>query len=164
MRDIDQLVVHCSATRPDQDIGFKEIDAEHAQNGWCSPSGIHCGYHYIIRRSGIMEKGRPDSEVGAHVRGHNAFSLGICLVGGVDASNKAENNFTPAQFDTLIALLKRLRESYTHTEILGHRDFSPDLNHDGEIESSEWIKECPCFNVMEWCRTVGIDPQTTVTE
>jgi N-acetyl-anhydromuramyl-L-alanine amidase AmpD len=159
MRPIDQLVVHCAATRPDQDIGAAEIDAEHRAQGW------DCiGYHFVIRRSGILENGRSVDRVGAHVKGHNAFSIGICLVGGVDANNKAENNFTPAQFDTLKALLSRLRLSYADTEILGHRDFSPDLNNDGEIEPSEWIKECPCFNVMEWCRGVGIDPQTQVRE
>jgi hypothetical protein len=88
MRDIDQLVVHCAATRPDQDIGVAEIDAEHRAQGW------DCiGYHYVIRRSGILEKGRPDSQVGAHVKGHNAFSLGICLVGGVDAHDVAEKQF-----------------------------------------------------------------------
>jgi N-acetylmuramoyl-L-alanine amidase len=160
MRPIDQLVVHCSATRPGQDIGVVEIRYEHMRfNAWTD-----CGYHFVIRRSGILETGRPVEQVGAHVFGHNAFSLGICLVGGVDAANKAENNFTTAQFATLAALLNRLRGSYPATEILGHRDFSPDLNHDGEIEPREWIKECPCFNVMEWCRGVGIDPQTQVRE
>ena len=164
MRDIDQLVIHCSATNPEQDIGFTEINYEHGQNGWESPSGIHCGYHYIIRRDGTLEHGRPEEEIGAHVKGHNAYSLGICLVGGVDDTNRAQNNFMRAQFTELTELLEDLRSKYPHTEILGHRDFSPDLNDDGIIESSEWIKECPCFNVMNWCPTVGIDPQTAVRE
>ena len=159
MRDINLIVVHCSASQPSTDIGFKEIDAEHAKLGWRSPSGVHCGYHYIIRRSGMIEAGRPVSEVGAHAAPFNTNSIGICLVGGINAHGEPEKNFLPAQFKALGTLLENLRYHYPSTRILGHRDLSPDLNHDGKITHVEWIKACPCFDVAHWCRLNGIDPK-----
>lgn len=106
------------------------------------------GYHYVIRRDGKVEFGRPTNKPGAHVRGHNAHSIAICLVGGLDPKGKAEDNFTEAQYESLYDLLNML--DYPRAEILGHRDLSPDLNKDGKITSNEWLKQCPCFDVREW--------------
>ena len=71
MNPLKYLVVHCSATPASRDIGAKEIDLMHRQKGW------RCiGYHYVIRRDGRVEAGRPENEPGAHVEGHNGHSLG----------------------------------------------------------------------------------------
>src|SRR5690606_37442354 len=143
----DLIVVHCSATKASADIGVREITQWHIQRGFDT-----VGYHYVIRRNGELETGRPQNAIGAHVRGHNSNSIGICLAGGVDTNNKPENNFTPAQFTTLEALLRRLKERYPQARILGHRDLSPDKNGDGKITPNEFIKACPSFDVVQWFR------------
>ena len=138
--DIEYIVIHCSATPPNRDIGYREIDQMHRDRGW---SG--CGYHFIIRRDG-----RPIEYAGAHAYGVNKKSYGICLIGGVDSANKAENNFSAEQFQTLEKIVRGLRYRAPQAKILGHRDLSPDLDGDGVIEKHEWIKECPCFDVQTW--------------
>lgn len=138
----DYIVVHCSATGENQDIGAADIDKWHRAKGW------QCiGYHYVIRRDGTVEQGRERDVIGAHVEGWNEVSVGICMVGGVDAHdiNKAENNFTPAQFESLHKLLLELQSVYPNAKIQGHRDF-PDVK-----------KACPSFDVKEWLPTVGIE-------
>ena len=141
----DFIVVHCSATKPSQDIGADEIDAIHRGFGW---NGI--GYHGVIRRNGAREDGRYIEAVGAHCKSHNRVSVGICLVGGVDDDGHPVCNFTFDQFVTLHAWLDELagpHGRYPHAEIVGHRDLSPDLDGDGEIGHHEWMKHCPCFDV-----------------
>lgn len=141
----DLIVVHCSATGPTADIGVAQITQWHKQRGFDT-----VGYHYVIRRNGTVETGRRESEIGAHVRGHNANSIGVCLAGGVDARGKPENNFTPRQFSALETLLRELKGRYPHARILGHRDLSPDKNSDGRITPDEFIKACPSFDVAQW--------------
>ncbi len=141
----DLIVVHCSATNASADIGVRDITQWHIKRGFDT-----VGYHYVIRRTGELENGRPEHTIGAHVRGHNANSIGICLAGGVDTNNQPENNFTSAQFATLQALLSRLKARYPQARILGHRDLSPDKNADGKITPNEFIKACPSFDVAQW--------------
>ncbi len=140
-----KLVVHCSATRATSDIGRMDIDLWHRRQGWRM-----IGYHFVIRRDGTLEVGRHEDEPGAHVSGHNADSIGICMVGGLGANNKGENNFTPAQFATLRGLLVRLTDKYPEADVLGHRDLSPDKNKDGKVTKNEYLKECPSFDVRSW--------------
>ena len=137
--DIKYLVVHCSATTPKMNVDARMIDRWHRQRGW---AGI--GYHYVIKRNGMVETGRPEDRPGAHVQGVNHISLGICLAGGLDSLGYPENNFTDDQFAALGALLHALKVKYPQAEILGHRDF-PGVK-----------KDCPCFYVKEWCRETGI--------
>jgi len=141
----DYIVVHCSATRADMDLGVTEITAWHRHHGWNT-----IGYHFVIRRNGHLETGRQIDAIGAHVKGFNHNSIGICLVGGLGNDKEPENNFTPEQWHTLHGLLHRLRGEYPTAQILGHRDFSPDLDQDGVIEQHEWMKACPCFDVRGW--------------
>jgi len=143
--DIQFIVVHCSATPTALDIGATEIDEWHRDRGW---SGI--GYHGVIRRNGAFEPGRPLNQTGAHVKGHNYHSLGVCLIGGVDKHGRPENNFTHEQFSCLRLTLKNWRTIAPQAEILGHRDLSPDIDGDGVIEAWEFMKDCPCFDVREW--------------
>ncbi len=130
------IIIHCSATRPSQDVDAREID------GWHRAQGYLCiGYHYVIRRNGIIELGRHQDEVGAHAKGCNASSVGVCLVGGVTEKNvkKAENNFTPEQMDSLKALVSALKQHYPNAVIIGHRDVNPG-------------KACPSFDAKAWAR------------
>lgn len=150
IKAVRYLVVHCAATPPSRDIGVSEIRAMHKQRGFAD-----VGYHYVIRRDGRVEKGRRDTVAGAHVSGYNSISLGVCLVGGVDAQGKPANNFTPAQFAALKATLKQLAAEHPQAQILGHRDLSPDMNGDGKISPNEWLKACPCFDVRAWLKAEG---------
>lgn len=147
----DLIVVHVTATPPDRDIGAKEVDAMHRARGW---NGI--GYHYVIRRDGTIEKGRPENQVGAHVAGWNSVSLGVSLVGGVDASGKPQDNRTPAQNRALEKLLRDLVKKYPGAKICGHRDLSPDRDKDGILEPFEHLKACPCFDAIPWAKSVGL--------
>lgn len=145
MRAINLIVVHCSATPASRDIGVAEIRAMHKRQGWKD-----VGYHFVIRRDGRVETGRPLSIAGAHVAGHNAKSIGICLVGGVKPDLKAETNFTPAQYASLEKVLSEMAADYPKARICGHRDLSPDRNGNGKVERGEWVKECPTFDVAAW--------------
>ena len=132
MRKVDLIIIHCSATRPAMDIGAKEIRGWHVNdNGW---SGI--GYHGVIRRDGTLESGRSLDEAGAHCRGKNAHSVGICLVGGLNDTGKPEANFTPAQWATLERVVRDLLRKYPGASVAGHNEFA--------------AKACPCFNVPAW--------------
>ncbi len=139
-KETKYIAVHCAATPAGMDIGVKEIDRWHRQKGF-----LKIGYQFVIRRSGQLEIGRDEDEIGAHVQGYNAVSIGVCLVGGVDADDvsKAENNFTEEQFSTLRTLLERLQIQYPDAEVLGHRDF-PDV-----------AKACPSFDVRAWLKSTN---------
>lgn len=126
------LVVHCAATKPTMNIGLREIRQWHRERGW-----LDIGYHFVIRRDGTVEQGRPQDVIGAHVEGHNYESLGICMAGGIDATGKPENNFTPAQFESLRTLLDKLQGDYPSARIVGHRDLDN-------------RKACPSFDVASW--------------
>lgn len=141
MRRIDYIVLHCSATKVSADIGAAEIRDWHVRgNGWRD-----IGYHYVIRRSGQVEPGRPLDQTGAHVSGHNSNSIGLCLVGGIGAAGQAENNFVPAQWEALKALVARLKRQFPRARIQGHRDF-PNVK-----------KDCPCFDAIAWVKKEGLE-------
>jgi N-acetyl-anhydromuramyl-L-alanine amidase AmpD len=133
MRQVKEAIIHCAYTKPSMDIGFDEIDAWHKRRGFRSPSGIHCGYHVIIRRNGLIEHGRPYSETGAHCRGRNRHSIGICLVGGMNEQGKPDCNFTMSQYETLSILGSDLPFEFPEITFSGHRNHSK--------------KTCPCFDV-----------------
>lgn len=129
---INKIVIHCADTFADMDIGAKEIDQWHRQRGWSQ-----IGYHYVIRRSGEIEKGRPESTPGAHVAGHNTGSIGICLVGGKARGRENPCNFTRQQWSALENLVRILTLEYPQAEVLGHTDLDAG-------------KSCPTFNVKAW--------------
>lgn len=149
-RRTDYIVIHCSATPPTSDIGADEINNWHEKRGW---DGI--GYAAVIRRDGTIEFGRHFDAVGAHVKGQNYRSVGICLVGGVNSKHEPEDNFTDPQMISLVYVVNVMVLAYPNAEVLGHRDLSPDLDGDGIIERHEWLKDCPCFDVREWWRRNG---------
>ena len=130
MRSIKLIVVHCSAVRPGQRSSAEDIDNWHKDKGW---KGI--GYHYVVRRDGTVELGRPLEEVGAHCYHHNRYSIGICYEGGLDEAGKAADTRTPEQKQVLRELLEKLHQRFPEAVIVGHRD----LTHD---------RECPCFDAV----------------
>ena len=149
---VKKIVIHCSATAPSQDIGAREINEWHTSppNNWSM-----IGYHFVIRRDGTLEYGRPLTKQGAHTRGHNRQSWGICLVGGVDANGDPDDNYTVEQYRTLRTVVMMLKALRPTAEVLGHRDLSPDLDGDGVIEEHEWLKYCPCVDIREWWMAVA---------
>ena len=122
---IKLLIVHCSDTPDDIDINARHIHKMHLDFGW---DGI--GYHKVILRSGKIENGRPEFWIGAHVKGKNKESLGVCLIG--------RNEFTKKQFKSLENVLRKWKLSYPNAKIIGHCD----------IEDTR--KTCPNFDVIKW--------------
>ena len=130
----DAIFVHCSATQPSQDIGVDTIRMWHKQQGW-----LDVGYHFIIKRNGFVEEGRPVDVVGSHVKDWNSRSVGVCLVGGIDSKGQFEANFTSAQMQALRELLKVLKSHYPQADIKAHHDVAP--------------KACPSFDLQRWLST-----------
>lgn len=103
----------------------------------------------VIRKNGDIKTTRPIEKVGAHAKGHNASSIGVCYEGGLDSRGRPKNTLTSWQQHSLRVLIAVLLKDYPGSRVCGHRDLSPDRNGNGEIEPEEWIKECPCFDVSQ---------------
>lgn len=125
------IVVHCSDTSDEKNLDVTDIHKMHLKFGW---DGI--GYHKVILRSGEIKNGRPEYWIGAHVKGKNNISLGVCLIG--------RNKFTDLQFYSLEKLLKKWKVCYPKATILGHCD------------TGETNKTCPNFDVIEWCKNKNL--------
>jgi len=140
---IKKVIIHAADTFADMDIGVEEIRRWHVEgNGWSD-----IGYHYVIRRSGLIELGRDldgdgdvEDEMGAHVYGHNRGTLAICMVGG-----KPDCNFTSAQWPSLAWLVEDIlgRHGLTTADVGGHRDFDSG-------------KTCPTFDARAWAKTLKV--------
>lgn len=142
-RAIHTLVWHCTATPEGREYSRDDIDRMHRARGF---SGI--GYHKLVHLDGTVSDGRPEAQVGAHVSGHNAGTIGYSYVGGVAASGKAKDTRTPEQMQTMIRLTREAVARYRLRAVVGHRDLSPDLDGDGIVEPNEWVKMCPCFDAV----------------
>ena len=132
MRTITLIVVHCSAVRPDQTSSVAQIDTWHRRQGW----KLGIGYHYVVRRDGQIEPGRPEWLTGAHCQNHNAHSIGVCYEGGLNIRGQPADTRTEAQRQALRRLLKELKERYPRALIVGHHDLNP-------------LKACPCFDAVK---------------
>lgn len=149
-RKVNQIAVHCTATKEGKSYTVDDIDAWHKARGFTKQkiSGRYCGYHFLIGLDGTIMCGRDLRETGAHVSGYNSNSIGVCYVGGLDDNGKAKDTRTPEQKEALIWLITELKHRLNISKVQGHRDYSPDQNGNGVIESFEWIKSCPCFNAI----------------
>ena len=130
MRVIRLIIIHCSAVRPWQVSGLQDIDRWHRQQGWNG-----CGYHYVVRRDGTIETGRPLEMVGAHCVHHNQHSIGVCYEGGLDADGLTADTRTKIQKVAMRQLLEKLHEQFPKAIIAGHNVFDP-------------TKDCPCFDAV----------------
>lgn len=142
MRKIDMIVIHCSATRADVPLSPRQLDEMHRKRGFDG-----CGYHYYVRRDGEICTMRSVDRPGAHAKGYNQHSIGVCYEGGLDEQGRPADTRTELQKRSLRVLVRVLAMDFQTRRIVGHRDLSPDLDGDGVIEPEEWTKVCPCFDV-----------------
>lgn len=142
VREIDTLIIHCSATPDNVSLEPAALSKMHRKRGFNG-----CGYHFYIRRDGEICDMRPVERIGAHCKGHNEGSIGICYEGGLDAKGRPADTRTAEQKKALVYLVRTLKKEFDISVVAGHRDFSPDLDGDGTVEPEEWIKQCPCFDV-----------------
>jgi len=166
-RKIDLIVIHCSATPNGQWRTAADIDRMHGERkppfmrnprliGFNQPTLKHIGYHFVVYTTGAVATGRGLAEIGAHVQGHNANSVGICMIG--------TDHYTREQWQAVAELVAGLRKQFPDARICGHRDLSPDTNHNGKIEQWEWLKTCPGFDVAAWLRGGMQPPKTNLLE
>lgn len=165
MRQIDLIVIHCSASKNGQSLftgvpgtpsflrPVETIDGWHQTRGFqrgdsarlaFNPNLKAIGYHHVVYLNGAVATGRAHDEIGAHVQGYNQKSLGVCLVG--------TDKFTGLQWGALRDLVSGLKQGNPNAVVRGHRDLSPDVNHDGVVEPQEWLKICPGFDVAAWLK------------
>ncbi len=132
MRNIEKIIIHCSATPEGRDYSVQDIDR------WHKARRFRCiGYHYVIYRDGSIHFGRPIEQAGAHCYGQNRFSIGICYIGGLAKDGKTPmDSRTPEQKLALRRLLTELHSEFPKASLHGHREFAK--------------KACPCFDVQEY--------------
>ncbi len=131
MRKIDEIIVHCSATKEGANFHAKDIDRWHKQRGFNK-----IGYHYVVDLDGTIEVGRRETEVGAHCQGRNSRSIGVCYIGGLAKDGKTvKDTRTDAQKAALEQLLTDLVDKYPQATIHGHRDYAQ--------------KACPSFDATK---------------
>ena len=134
MRTIDKIIIHCSATLPGQRVDVETITRWHKQRGFKT-----IGYHFFIDRSGTIHAGRPLEQQGAHCKGQNAHSIGICYEGGLNKEGKPYDTRTILQRIAMKELVAQLQERFTEATVHGHREFAN--------------KACPCFDVQaDFCK------------
>lgn len=127
MREIKEIIVHCSATKEGKKFTASDITRWHKERGFAT-----IGYHYVVLLDGTIETGRAESIMGAHCKGYNANSIGVCYIGGLDANGQPKDTRTDVQKIALLALIKRLKEEYPKAKVYPHYKFAN--------------KACPCFD------------------
>jgi len=131
MRKIDKIILHCAATKEGHNIKMETIKSWHVKGrGWSD-----IGYHYLIELDGSVKMGRPIDRIGAHTKGYNSTSIGVCYVGGIDADKKPKDTRTEAQRDAMDNLIASLQDRFPKATIHGHNEFS--------------AKACPSFDVAK---------------
>tara|TARA_R110002049_G_scaffold136795_3_gene296658 strand:+ start:95 stop:532 length:438 start_codon:yes stop_codon:yes gene_type:complete len=130
MREINKIILHCTATPEGRDISAATVKKWHTDKGWSD-----IGYHYVVKLDGTVEEGRPVERQGAHVRGRNKDSIGVSYVGGCDASMNPKDTRTEDQVLSLDELIANLLDRYPGSTLHGHNEFSS--------------KACPSFDVQE---------------
>ena len=139
MRTINSIIIHCTATKPLAHINVNDVRRWHRERGFSD-----IGYHYLILVDGTVETGRPLSAIGAHCKGHNAHSIGICYVGGLNDKGKPADTRTPAQCEAMRTLLTSLKHRFPDATIHGHRNFA--------------AKACPCFDATAEYAYLSAEP------
>lgn len=127
---INEIILHCSATKEGVPFNAADINKWHIKRGFKK-----IGYNYVILLDGTVEKGREEGTIGAHTIGHNAHSIGICYIGGLDDNGKAKDTRTEEQKKALLKLVHSLLKKYDLTikDVHGHYEFAN--------------KACPCFKI-----------------
>ena len=138
-RRITEIWIHCSATAPTHDVRMADLRRWHKARGWKD-----VGYHGAIIRDGRLQGGRDVNVPGAHARGHNRNSIGICMIGGLGKDNRPAPNYTRAQWRMLKAVTAELQEQYPGAVVRGHNELGG--------------KACPSFLVADWLRDGTVTP------
>lgn len=127
-RDIKYLIIHCSASKITSNFSVAALRHLHVNiNHWSD-----IGYHFYITKDGVIHDCRPVNITGAHCKGYNSCSIGICYEGGLDSSGKACDTRTEKQKSSLLRLLADLKQVYPSAMIVGHYELGA-------------RKACPCF-------------------
>lgn len=131
MRKIDKIIIHCAATPEGRDVKTETIKSWHMKgNGWSD-----IGYHFVIELDGSVHDGRPLHRSGAHTKGENSTSIGICYVGGIDKNKAPKDTRTEAQRASMEKLIGGLKDDYPEASVHGHNEFA--------------AKACPSFDVKK---------------
>lgn len=136
--DVRYIIIHCSASRVDIDYSEDQMLKDHLAQGFRT-----IGYHYYIRKSGSVSQHRQHDEPGAHCRGFNNSSIGICYEGGLNEEGRVADTRTSEQIISLTILIRFLHRLYPSATILGHCDLNSQ-------------KKCPCFNVSIWLSSINL--------
>lgn len=156
MRTINRIFVHCTASWQ-SNTTVESLKAEFKSKGWKNP-----GYHWVIFPNGKIVQMLGEDNVANGVKDYNANSIHVAWVGGIKYREYQDegvirtdrtkivsvDNRTANQKVALFDILTKLKMKYRNAMILGHRDISQDLNHNGVIDPWERIKDCPCFDAM----------------
>lgn len=130
MRELKEIILHCTATKEGIDYSVEQVRKWHLDRGFND-----IGYHFLIRLDGTVEAGRPLETVGAHCKGHNANSIGIAYVGGLDKNGRPKDTRTLPQKEAMRRLVYDLKQYFPRLEVHSHNEYS--------------TKACPCFSVSE---------------
>lgn len=153
MRNVKFGVIHCTSG-PQNQSTQEILNYWKVVNKW-----KNVGYHFEIDADGLITELTSIANIANGVSGHNSNAIHISYKGGIDKNGKAIDNRTTAQKASLVLLIKRLTELFPNIVWVGHRDFSTDKNGNGIIETWEWIKSCPSFDVRDWLKEIGVSKE-----
>ena len=131
IKETNHIVIHSTQTKPNANISIRTVDEWHRKRGL-----LKVGYHFFIRRDGLIEVGRGPNEIGAHIKEHDSDSVSVCLAGGLNTRGVTAPDYSKGQLESLFVLVKTLKYMYSDAKVVGHRDLSE--------------TECPSFDVKEW--------------
>ena len=133
-KETNYIVIHSTQTKPNANINIRTVDEWHRKRGM-----LKVGYHFFIRREGLIEVGRGVNDIGSHTKENDLDSVSVCLAGGLNTRGIVAPDYAKEQVETLFVLVKTLIHMYPDAYVVGHRDLS--------------TTECPSFNVKEWWTT-----------
>jgi len=130
-KETNYIVIHSTHTKPNADISIRDVDEWHRKRGL-----LKVGYHFFIKRAGLIEVGRNPNEIGAHTKEYDINSISICLAGGLNTRGIVAPDYAKEQIESLFVLIRTLKYMYSNAKVVGHRDLSE--------------TECPSFDVKGW--------------
>lgn len=158
-KPLKYLVIHCTATPAGREVSSDDIRRWHTQPEWAGGRGWkQVGYTDLIHLDGRIERLVPNNEdvwvdpweITNGAKGYNDVSRHIVYAGGLDAYGNSCDTRTEKQKEAMAAYVRDFHDRFPDVRIIGHRDLA--------------AKECPCFDVAEWLRKIGIDQEKEVEE
>jgi len=130
-KETKYIIIHSTETKPSVDLSARDIDERHRKKGL-----LKIGYHFVIRRDGTINVGRPLCEIGAHLQKQDKKSVGVCMVGGLNTRGIEAPDYSVQQQQALFVLIKFLKLTYKDAVVVGHNTFE--------------ATSCPSFNIEKW--------------